>query len=46
MEAANLRLEMTPTRAVGRLEEDLGLSTVELAAALGISARTLERWRA
>ena len=46
MEAAKLRLEMTPAQAVGRLEKGLGLSTVELATALGISARTLERWRA
>jgi uncharacterized protein (DUF2384 family) len=46
VEAAKLRLEMTPAQAVGRLEEGLGLSTVELATALGISARTLERWRA
>lgn len=38
-------LEMTPGRAVERLEESLGLTRVELAAALGASPRTLERWR-
>lgn len=41
-----MRLEMTPAQTVGMLEEDLGLSTAELANALGLSARTLERWRA
>lgn len=46
MDAAGLRLEMTPVRAVERLEEGLGLSANELAAALDVAPRTLERWRA
>ena len=46
MEAAELKLEITPARAVERLEEDLGLTRGELAAALGATSRTLERWRA
>lgn len=46
MDAAELRLEITPARAVERLEEGLGLSRNELAAALAVSPRTLERWRA
>lgn len=46
MEAAELRLDMAPGRAVERLEVDLGLSVGELSAALGTSARTIERWRA
>jgi uncharacterized protein (DUF2384 family) len=46
VEATELRLEMTPARTVQRLEEDLGLTTGELAGALGATPRTLERWRA
>lgn len=45
MEAAEFRLDMTPGQAVERLEEDLGLSAGELSAALGASARSIERWR-
>lgn len=45
MDAAELRLEMTPARAVERLKEGLGLSTNELAGALDAAPRTLERWR-
>lgn len=30
---------------VTRLEEDLGLSRQDLASAVGVSARTVERWR-
>jgi transcriptional regulator with XRE-family HTH domain len=39
-------LEQTPRQALDQLERDLGLSTPDLAAALGASPRTLERWRA
>ena len=46
MEAAELKLEMTPAQALERLEGDLGLTRGELAAALGATPRTLERWRA
>jgi uncharacterized protein (DUF2384 family) len=46
VEAAELKLEMTPAQALKRLEGDLGLSRGELAAALGATPRTLERWRA
>jgi putative toxin-antitoxin system antitoxin component (TIGR02293 family) len=46
VEAAQLKLEMTPARAVERLEGDLGLTRGELAAALDATPRTLERWRA
>jgi uncharacterized protein (DUF2384 family) len=45
VEAAELRLDMAPGRAVERLEEDLDLSAGELSAALGTSARTIDRWR-
>ena len=45
MEAAQLKLEITPAQAVERLEGDLGLTRGELAAALGATPRTLERWR-
>jgi putative toxin-antitoxin system antitoxin component (TIGR02293 family) len=46
VKATKLRLEMTPAQAVERLEEDLGLTRGELAAALDATPRTLERWRA
>ncbi len=46
MEAAQLKLEITPAQAVERLEGDLGLTKGELAAALDATSRTLERWRA
>jgi uncharacterized protein (DUF2384 family) len=46
VEAAGLKLEMTPAQAVERLEGDLDLTKGELAAALGATPRTLERWRA
>lgn len=46
MDAAEIRLEITPARAVERLEEGLGLSANELSAALDVAPRTLERWRA
>ena len=45
VEAARSKLEMTPGRAVETVE-GLGLGGVELAGALGASARTVERWRA
>ena len=41
MEAAELKLEVTPARAVERLEGDLGLTRGELAAALVATPRTL-----
>jgi len=46
VEAEELKLEMTPAQAVERLEEDLSFTRGELAAALGATPRTLERWRA
>lgn len=39
-------LETTPGRAIEAVEGGLGLGRAELAAALGASARTVERWRA
>jgi uncharacterized protein (DUF2384 family) len=46
MEAAGSKLEMTPGSAVERVEGGLGLGRGELAGALGVSTRTVERWRA
>jgi uncharacterized protein (DUF2384 family) len=37
--------DTTPTHALRRLETELRLSTPELAVALGVTARTLDRWR-
>jgi DNA-binding transcriptional regulator YiaG len=42
---ARTGLETTPGRAVQKVEGGLGLDKGELAAALGASARTVERWR-
>ncbi|MEA2642601.1 MAG: hypothetical protein QOF51_3995 [Chloroflexota bacterium] len=39
-------LEITPHQALDALEQGTGLSEEELAAALGTSRRTLQRWRA
>ena len=39
-------LEIAPGRMIEQLERQLGLSADELARALGVSLRTLERWRA
>lgn len=38
-------LEMTPGRAIEQLEREFGLSAADLAGALGVNPRTLERWR-
>ncbi len=38
-------LNMTAGQAVERLERDLGLQMDELAGALDVSARSVERWR-
>jgi putative toxin-antitoxin system antitoxin component (TIGR02293 family) len=46
VEAAELKLAMTPAQAVERLERDLSLTRGELAGALDATPRTLERWRA
>ena len=45
MRAERSRLETTPGRAVEALEGGMGLSRGELAAVLGASAGTVERWR-
>lgn len=39
------RLDISPERAILRLEDELGLSEADLAGALEVSQRTLERWR-
>lgn len=38
-------LNVTPAKAIEQLENDLGLSTSELAGALRASPRTIQRWR-
>ena len=38
-------LDTTPRQAIERLEHDLGLTPADLCGALGITRRTLERWR-
>lgn len=38
-------LNMTVTQAVERLKRDLGLKTDELAGALDVTVRSVERWR-
>src|SRR5687767_848660 len=38
------QLEMTPRQAVMRLEADLGLSFKDLADALSVDRKTLDRW--
>src|SRR5215210_8725788 len=45
MEAEKQRLDVTPARAVERLEAGIGLGRGELAGILGASTRTVERWR-
>ena len=37
--------DITPRRAIEHLHERLGLTDAELSSALGVSARTLNRWR-
>jgi uncharacterized protein (DUF2384 family) len=43
--AVRATLEMTPVQALNVLEQELGLSSDELAVALAVSSRTLDRWR-
>lgn len=38
-------IDITPRQALEQLENDFGLASNDLASALGISRRTLERWR-
>lgn len=38
-------LDTTPRQAIERLEHELGLTPADLCGALGITRRTLERWR-
>lgn len=38
-------LDTTPRQAIERLEHDLGLTPQDLCGALGVTRRTLERWR-
>ena len=38
-------LAISPAEALSRLQQDLGLSDGDLAAALTVSSRSLERWR-
>ena len=38
-------LEQTPRQALELLEHDLGVTAADIAAALGASPRTIERWR-
>lgn len=45
MQAEKPGLEMAPAVAVESIERGLGLSGSELAAALGSSPKTVERWR-
>ena len=42
---SELVLEVTPAQAIEQLENDLSLSTNELAGALRTSPRTIKRWR-
>jgi hypothetical protein len=41
----SMALEMTPRQAVEQLETELGLSSDDLARALGTNVRTILRWR-
>lgn len=45
MDATEPTLDISPGRAIVRLEDELGLTEPEIAGALGASQRTLERWR-
>lgn len=38
-------IDVTPRQALEQLEHDLGLTPEDLCGALGVSRRTLERWR-
>ena len=38
-------LDTTPRQAIEQLEHDLGLTPQDLCGAMGVSRRTLERWR-
>ena len=38
-------IDVTPRQALEQLESDLGLTPDDLSKALGVSRRTLERWR-
>lgn len=39
-------IDITPRQAIEQLENDLALTPDDLCGALGVSRRTLERWRA
>jgi transcriptional regulator with XRE-family HTH domain len=41
-----IRIEEAADRLLARFERELGLTPAELAAALGVSQRTINRWRA
>jgi transcriptional regulator with XRE-family HTH domain len=40
-----LLADITPKQAIRRFQDQLGLSETDLTAGLGVSARTLSRWR-
>jgi uncharacterized protein (DUF2384 family) len=40
-----ITIDITPRKAIEQLECDLGLTPEDLRSALGVSRRTLERWR-
>jgi len=46
MSTSSAVLEVTPARAIQSLQDGLGFSDEELAAALGVTPRSLKSWRA
>ena len=44
MDATEHRLDITPEKAIVRLESGLSMGEAEIALALGISTRSLQRW--